>query len=170
MALKKLSAKRESNFKMKNLVHVLSFIIFSFVLLGSLACSKKKTESLYSLEEFNHILDSTGAAPDKEPTHAINFSDYSPGVNRVNSRPLLYERLDFYAIEFETEAQAANEAMRLNQYYSRNWLFDKVEGEPLLEDLILIKFQGKNPKRHTQRKPINKPAEHHGAPAGASGH
>ncbi len=168
--LKKLSVNLGNKILMKNWMPTISFIFLGLALLSSSGCSKKKAESLYTLEEFNHIMDSTGAEPDKEPTHAINFSDYSPGVNRVNSRPLIYNRLDFYVIEFENETQAENEAMRLNQYYSRNWLFDKVEGEPILEDLVLVKFHGKNPKRHTQRKPINIPAEHHGAPAASGGH
>jgi len=139
-------------------------IFFSVILIG---CSKKPTNQLapYTLEEFNLILDSAGVSLDKEPTHAINFSDYSPGVNRINSKPVIYERLDFYVIEFENETQAKNEALRLNQYYSRNWLFDKVDGEPILEDLIIVKFHAQNPKRRVQRKPVNIPknaGEHHG--------
>lgn len=145
----------------------------ALLLIGSLlvfGCSKKKVEPdlKYTLEEFNLILDTTGAAGDKNAASAIKFEDYSPGVNRVNSRPMVYERLSFAAIEFETEKQARSEALRLNQYYSRNWLFDKVEGEPILEDLVIVKFHAINPKRHTQRKPVNVPAEHH-APAGGGG-
>lgn len=136
------------------------------------SCSKKEAEpeAIYTLEEFNTILGTTSAAPDKNTAHAINFADYSPGVNRVNSRPMEYQRLSFAIIEFETVKQARDEAMRLNQYYSKNWLFDKVEGEPILEDLVLVKFHAQNPKRRIQRVPKNIPAESHGeghaAPAG----
>lgn len=136
------------------------FISFAVVF----GCSKKKVESdlKYTLEEFNLIMDTSRATPDKATTSAINFSDYSPGINKVNSRPLIYERLGFYAIEFETEKQAREEAMRLGQYYSRNWLFDKVDGEPILEDLVILKFHAVNPKRTIQRKPISTPKAGHG--------
>lgn len=146
------------------------------ILLASLlilsACSKKhaEPEPVYTLEEFNTVLATTPANPDKNTANAINFSDYSPGVNRINSRPMEYQRLSFALIEFETVKQARDEALRLNQYYSKNWLFDKVEGEPLLEDLVIVKFHAANPKRRVQRKPKNIPAEVHGdahaAPAG----
>ena len=147
----------------------LKLLILFFSLVLSFGCSKKKVEPdlKYTLEEFNLIMDATGAAPDKVVTNAINFSDYSPGVNRINSRPLVYERLSFAAIEFETEKQAREEAMRLGQYYSRNWLFDKVDGEPILEDLVIVKFHAKNPKRVIQRKPVNIPKESHGSSQGA---
>lgn len=142
----------------------------AILILGTLlifGCSKKKVEPdlKYTLEEFNVILDSTGAGADKNAANVIKFEDYAPGVNRVNSRPMVYERLGFFVVEFETEKQARAEALRLNQYYSRNWLFDKVEGEPILEDLVIVKFHATNPKRRIQRKPVNIPAEHHGTPA-----
>nr|BDT28097.1 hypothetical protein BHI3_15630 [Bacteriovorax sp. HI3] len=140
----------------------------AFLIFG---CSKKKEapDLKYTLEEFNLILDSTGAAGDKDAANAIKFEDYAPGVNRVNSRPMVYQRLSFAVVEFETEKQAREEALRLNQYYSRNWLFDKVEGEPILEDLMIVKFHAANPKRRVQRKPVNIPSEH-AAPAGGGEH
>lgn len=149
---------------------MIKVLFLSFCLLVAFSCSKKKAPELkYTTEEFDTIINSSGAAPDKTPGTAINFADYSPGVNKLTSRPMMYERLGFVVLEFETETQARNEAMRLNQYYSRNYLFDKVEGEPVLEDLVLVKFHAQNPKRRTQRKPVNIPAEHHAAPAGGGG-
>ena len=134
------------------------------------SCSKKKDlHEVYKLEEFTAIIDSVGVTPDKETKRAINFADYAPGVNRVNSKALMYERLHFYALEFETEKEAAEEAKRLNQYYSRNWLFDKVEGEPILEDLVIVKFHAKNPSKVIPRKPVHIPTtKSAGAHEGAS--
>ena len=141
----------------------------SLLFLG--ACSKKAPEAnrLYTPEEFNAIMDTTAAAADKNTANAINFSDYSPGIDRVNSKPLVYERLSFAVLQFENEKQARDEALRLNQYYSRNWVFDKVDGEPILEDLVIVKFHAINPKRHTQRKPVNVPAGSHGGGSGGGG-
>ena len=144
-------------------------LILSFCLFLISGCSKKNVvpEIKYSQEEFDLIMNSTSAVPDKEVANAINFSDYSTGVDRVNSKALIYERLSFAVIAFETTAQAKSEAQRLNQYYSRNWLFDKVEGEPILEDLVIVKFHAENPKRKTQRLPKNIPSEAHHESAGA---
>ncbi len=151
------------------MVKVLVLVLSLFIISG---CSKKEVapELKYTQEEFDLIMNSTDAAPDKNAANAINYADYSPGVDRVNSKALIYQRLSFAAIGFETEKQARDEAMRLNQYYSRNWLFDKVDGEPILEDLVIVKFHATNPKRRTQRTPVNIPAggAHH--EAGGGGH
>lgn len=149
----------------KFLILVMSLMIIS-------GCSKKEVapELKYTVEEFDAIISTTSATPDKTASNAINFSDYSPGVNRVSSKPMIYQRLSFAVIAFETEQQAKGEALRLNQYYSRNWLFDKVEGEPLLEDLVIARFHAVNPKRRTQRTPVNiPPMEHHEPGSGGGG-
>jgi hypothetical protein len=131
-------------------------------------CSKKGEHlgEKYTLEEFNKILSDTGSIQDKKVT-SINFSDYSIGVNRVNSKAMEYKRLGFYVIEFETEEQARSEALRLNQYYSRNWLFDRTNNEPILEDMVIQNFKAINPARSFQRKPKTAPVhgEAHGEAA-----
>lgn len=149
-------------------------ILLAMGLLFFSACSKKQAEvePVYTLEEFNAILATIPATPDKNTANAINYSDYSAGANKLNSRPMEYQRLSFTLIEFESVKEARDEAMRLNQYYAKNWLFDKVEGEPILEDLVIVKFHATNPKKRVQRKPKNIPAEahdshdSHAAPAG----
>jgi hypothetical protein len=59
--------------------------------------------------------------------------------------------------------------VRLNQYYSRNWLFDRTEGEPVLEDFVINNFGATNPNRRLQRKAKASPkaenTEHKAAPA-----
>ena len=158
-----------------------STIILLLISLSLFACSKKSAnhELKYTDEEFSHLAH-LATAVSATGENAIPFSDYSPGVSKPNSKTLIYERLKFYAVQFETETQARNEAMRLNQYYSRNILFDRVEGEPILEDYIIKTFQGKNPNRTVQRAPKKEeghPGEHstehsteHGAPAPADSH
>ena len=148
---------------------VLILTLCLFIISG---CSKKEAGPgmKYTQEEFDLILNSTTALPDKNNANAINFSDYSPGVDRTNSKALVYQRLSFAALAFETEKQARDEALRLNQYYSRNWLFDKVEGEPILEDLVIVKFHAMNPKRRTQRVPVNIPAGGHQEAGSRGGH
>ncbi len=126
----------------------LIILLFSFA-----SCSKKKevVSLKYTQEEFMKL--ASEASLSNEKGDGIKFSDYSPGVNTLESKALMFNRLVFFAIEFETEEQAKNEALRLNQYYSRNWLFDRVEGEPVLEDFVIEKFKAINPKRTIQRVP-----------------
>jgi hypothetical protein len=135
--------------------------VLLLTLLISIACSKKDESAglKYTTEEFDKL---AHAASSVNPVgvNAIPFFDYSPGVNKANSKTLVVERLKFYAVEFESEILAHDEAVRLNQYYSRNYLFDRVEGEPLLEDYIIETFKAKNPNKTMQRSP--KKSEGHG--------
>lgn len=152
------------------MVKILILALSLFIIAG---CSKKEAapELKYTIEEFDAIINTTSTTPDKAANNVINYSDYSPGVDRINSKALIYQRLGFQAIAFETEKQAKDEALRLNQYYSRNWLFDKVDGEPLLEDLVISRFHAINPKKRVQRKPVNiPPMEHHEGGGGGGGH
>lgn len=131
--------------------------IFYFLVLAFIfsACSgkKKSHEEIYTWEEFNSLVQSSGISLDKSSAASLNFQDYSSNVNKLTSKAFLYERLSFIGLEFENESQAREEALRLNQYYSRNWVFDKVEGEPLLEDMLILKFHAKNPARRIQKNP-----------------
>lgn len=141
------------------------FILFILLPLSTsllFSCSKKKevVELKYTLEEFNHLAHETS---NESGSKGPNFSEYSPGVNLLESKALVYKRLPFYAVSFEHVEQARLEALRLNQYYSRNWLFDRVEGEPILEDYVIKTFQAINPRRKTQRIP--KTEAHEAAPS-----
>lgn len=135
---------------------IVVFFICSFVFFNG--CSKKQTDEgkKYTDEEMTALINESGATIDKN-VPAVNFADYVPGINKLTAKGLSYERLIFYALEFESEQLARAEATRLNQYYVRNWLFDRVEGEPILEDLVILKFHAINPKRSVQRKPVHVP-------------
>lgn len=142
-------------------------VVLLVLLVFSISCSKKKeiVEPTYNAEEFMALAHETGPSNEKGED-AMKLSDYSPGVNRIDSRALKYKRLTFYAIEFETVDQARKEALRLNQYFARNWLLDRVEGEPVLEDYVIETFKAANPRRHVQRVP--KKEEHPSALHGAN--
>ena len=141
-----------------NRVSGVVLLLFSILFFS---CNKKvEVANLkYTTEEFDHLAhEASSVSPSGE--NAIPFTDYSPGINKANSKTLIVERLKFYAVEFESEALARNEALRLNQYYSRNFLLDRVEGEPVLEDYVIKAFHAINPNRTVQRSP--KKVEGHG--------
>ena len=141
---------------MKNIFVCLFIISLSF------GCTKKseKIQLKYTAEEFMKLAEETTLSKEKEDS--IQFTDYADGVNRVDSKALIYNRLSFFVIEFATEDQARAEALRLNQYYSRNWLFDRVDGEPVLEDYVIETFKAINPKRRVQRVPKKHEAKKEG--------
>lgn len=119
-----------------------------------ISCSKKthKVELTYTDDEFVKLAHETTLNKDNGDAE-IKFSDYLFGVNRLESKSLIYKRLSFFAISFENSTQACAEASRLNQYCARNWLFDHVEGEPILEDYVILTFRATNPKKRVQRIP-----------------
>ena len=141
---------------------VLIFIAMSFTLICSCSKKIKVDEPKYTLEEFNKLIHEARELSEKD-SDGFNLADYASGVNRLESKAYIFKRLSFFAVEFETTTQAKAEALRLNQYYSRNWLFDRVEGEPILEDYIIETFKATNPKRNVQRVPKTEskgPQEH----------
>lgn len=141
------------------------FIFITIISSLLFSCSKKKeiVELKYTLAEFEHLAHESGPSPEKGDA-ALKLSEYAPGVNALESKGLAYKKLSFFAVSFATETQARAEALRLNQYYARNWLFDRVEGEPILEDYVINTFHAINPKRKIQRVPKTK------APAKSDAH
>ncbi len=53
----------------------------------------------------------------------------------------------FIIVQFETEKQAKQSAYKINQYYARNWVFDDVMNEPVLEQFVQKAFDAKNPRQ-----------------------
>lgn len=145
-----------------------SLLVILFLVSLLVSCSKKASnvDLKYTAEEMTSLLHEASLNSEKGES-ALNFSDYAPGANHVESKSLKYQRLAFFAISFETSEQARVEALRLNQYYARNWLFDRVEGEPVLEDYVIKTFKAINPNKQIQRVPKDNqkqdatPAHHH---------
>jgi hypothetical protein len=55
------------------------------------------------------------------------------------------KNLDFIAVEFNTEAEAKYAAKKIRGYYVRNWVFDDVTGEPILEEFVSRVLDAKKP-------------------------
>jgi len=127
----------------------------------SIACSKKEeaVEPIFKDEEFSAL---TSFLTQVNPVgeNAIPYAEYSIHVNKVLCKTFIYERLRFFAIGYDTVEHARQDAKRLNQYYVKNYVLDLVEGEPVLEDMVLLKLHATNPNRIKQRTP--KAHEEHG--------
>lgn len=120
---------------------LLSFLIISFILLGCTKELKYSKEQLYSkaLKADSSV---TFVLP-KNLTDGVHCTDYTEGC--VAGHNVQVRKLDFIAVEFMTEAQAKYAAKKVRGYYSRNWLFDDVAGEPILERFVTEHLEAKKP-------------------------
>lgn len=149
---------------------ILSAILLSFFVLFS-SCSKK-TEAPERLK-VEELVKNLGPVKEvkKGDATAVPFRPeyYGTGLIPNSYKILSYKDLSFLVVEFESEEMAKNEALRLKQYFHKNWLIDEVSGEPSLEDLIIYKIHAVNPSVKTQRVPKHIPEEG-AAPAAGGGH
>lgn len=49
------------------------------------------------------------------------------------------------ALEYESESQAKEVARKYKAYYTGNWIFDDVTGEPMLEKFVSENLGAKKP-------------------------
>jgi len=64
----------------------------------------------------------------------IKCQDYGKGC--LNGFMVEAMGLRMILVKFETQEQARLEALRIDGYYSRNWVFDDTAGEPRLERFV----------------------------------
>lgn len=124
--------------------------LFPLILLGlsilSASCSETK-ELKYTKEElyFKAIKadPSVSFVLPKSITEGIQCTDYSEGC--VAGHTVKVQNLEMIAVEFMTEEQAIYAAKKYRGYYVRNWLFDDVTGEPILEKFVSEKLGANRP-------------------------
>jgi xanthine dehydrogenase molybdopterin-binding subunit B len=114
------------------------------VVLLSASCSRQLK---YSKEElFSKALRADASVKFIIPrgiNEGINCKDYSDGC--LAGHTVQMKGLDFIAVEFATEEQARRAAKKYRGYYTRNWLFDDVSGEPTLERFVTDSLEAKKP-------------------------
>ncbi|MCK5884593.1 MAG: hypothetical protein KAG61_12955 [Bacteriovoracaceae bacterium] len=74
----------------------------------------------------------------KDLASGIQCRDYPPGCLRGMQAKL--RRVLITAVEFKNEEAAKKAAFHINQFYARNWVFDDVTGEPVLESFVRQAF------------------------------
>lgn len=122
----------------------LFLLILVSVSILSVSCTKKLR---YTKEELFSI------AKSKDPTlefilpktinDGVQCSDYLDGC--VAGHRAKVQGLEMIAVEFMTEQEARNAAKKINGYYVRNWTFDDVNGEPILEKFVQESLKAKRP-------------------------
>lgn len=121
---------------------LISILLFSFLLAS---CSCEETEKPnYTKKEM------MGWAYEADPNMKIELSTslasalvdcrtYTPRC-RIGYRVVL-KGLKFNALYYEKQVPALEAAKRLRAYYARNWVFEEVKGEPILERIVIKYFK-----------------------------
>lgn len=131
------------------------------ILFVAVSCTKK--EVIYSKEDMIGMVPKEG--PEKmEILLARNLNDVIPcsdyGAGCLSAHRLRVKNLDFIAIEFNDGEQAMLAAQRIRGWTVSNWLFDDVEGEPVLERWLVEHYKAKRfISSQTATDSVKKPAE-----------
>lgn len=79
----------------------------------------------------------------KSINEGISCANYTEGC--VSGHTVKVKGLDLIAVEFQTQEQAKYGAKKIRGYYARNWVFDDVTGEPILEEFVSRVLDAKKP-------------------------
>ena len=66
---------------------------------------------------------------------AVNCMEYGEGC--LYGLHAKVKNLHMIAIRFDDENHALYAAVKFDAYYKHNWVFDRVQGEPVLEDFVI---------------------------------
>lgn len=118
-------------------------ILISLSILSA-ACTK---ELKYSKEELLKTAQAADASVTyilpKSIAEGVTCADYSDGC--MSAHIVKVRGLEMIAVEFMTEEEAKLAAKKIRALYSRNWIFDDVTGEPLLEEFFTKYLDAKKP-------------------------
>jgi hypothetical protein len=129
----------------------LSLLIPSLFLTG---CSCSKEEEKWGQVEMWKM------AKSKEPSIELVFLADTPEgqARRVlcaqypqdgcvigSGKRILVRRVEVLVVQYESTLQACKAAAAIGQWYARNWIFDDVTNEPVLEDFVKKVFDAKKP-------------------------
>ena len=84
--------------------------------------------------------------PQHEVHRRILCTSYGAGCVSGSGKRILVRKVEMVVVEFKNEKFARAEALRLNGYYVKNWFFDDVTGEPVLESFVRQAYKAKNPR------------------------
>ncbi len=117
------------------------------VLLSILGASCETKELKYNKEEL--YIKAWKADPNvsfvlpKSITEGVTCDDYGEGC--LSAHIVKVKNLELIAVEFMTEANAIYASKKFRGYYTRNWMFDDVTGEPSLEKFVSEHLEAKRP-------------------------
>jgi len=73
------------------------------------------------------------------------------GRNCVRGFGAKIRGLEMVFIEFESESDARQEAIRIDGYYKYNWVMDDITGEPMLERFVVKVYGATRPRLELEK-------------------
>lgn len=139
--------------KQSQLIFLVTLVFLSA--LSSCSCSKEEEENWGAVEMWK-------MAVEKDPSIELVFvADTPEGRLRritcqsypsdgcvVGSGKRIKVRLvELIVLQYESKRDACLAALGIEQWYARNWIFDDVSNEPVLEDFVKKVFSAKKPNK-----------------------
>lgn len=110
----------------------------------SASCTKELKYSKEQVLALAQAADSTVTVIlPKSISEGVTCDDYAQGC--LSAHIVRVQNLDMIAVEFGTEAEAIYGAKKIKGYQLRNWVFDDVVGEPVLEKFVETGLKAKKP-------------------------
>jgi hypothetical protein len=116
------------------------YLIFCLILFS---CTKEVRYSKEDLLKRAQAADSSVQLIIPKIEGSIHCSDYSPPC--MTAHIVSVKGLELLALEYPSEAEAIAAAKKYRGYYTGNWFFDDVAGEPVLENFIQKHLDAKKP-------------------------
>jgi len=124
------------------------WIIALFIFLAS--CSENKNPSKFDILRIGEKSDKTiRTALPSSIDEGIKCSSYGP--NCLSAHIFVIKKLEAIFVEFQNEESAKFVAEQLNAFYYKNWVFDDVAGEPILENFVTNVYKAKRMGSLTKR-------------------
>lgn len=80
-----------------------------------------------------------------DPALSIRCSDYPPGCVPNSGKRFKVRLVELIVVQYQNQTLAREAARKLGQYYVRNWLFDDVSGEAVLENFVTQVYGAEKP-------------------------
>ena len=122
----------------------MAFFLFALILTS---CSKEETYSpidMYMMAtKFDPKVEEVRVT---DPAKSLKCSMFPEGCVENSPKRFKVRLVEMVVVQYHSNHQACLAAKALDQYYIRNWLFDDVTGEPVLEDFVKRVYKAQKPK------------------------
>lgn len=130
-------------------------VLMAFTLLSFTSCKEEPKWTSAQITEI--VMKAPGGATEvvmtEENTPISQCVGYGQRCVMQSGRIFKLGLVTFIAVEYATTEDAWFAARELGQYYSRNWLFDDVKGEPSVETFVGERFGALAPTANDTEPP-----------------
>ncbi|EQC43780.1 hypothetical protein [Bacteriovorax sp. Seq25_V] len=124
-------------------------LIFIGLFLFMAGCSKEETytpqDMFFMAYNFDNSIEEVRIAA-SDPSKSVKCSSYGEGCIEGSPKRFKVRLVEMIVAQYHTKKGACLAALKIDQYYVRNWLLDDVKGEPVLESFVKEVYDAKNPQ------------------------